>query len=384
MISRYSFEPISEIWSDNYKYSLWTDIEITFLKHLKEIRIPKIFISAAHEEEIKKVEAETNHDIASFVQCLERWLVPLIGTESRFVHYGLTSSDIVDTAFSLQIKKTDEVINSLIDQLVITLDELIEKHKGVYILGRTHGQAAEKVLLNSKFLSYKNMLGHFRPNEKYYGKLSGSVGDYKYFNKGIADATLSELGLEEENMTDGQIIHRAIYAKYLNNWAIIASIIGKIATDIRLLSQSEISEIREGFTKTQIGSSSMPQKRNPIWSENLCGLARIVRGYQTTIMQDIELWNERDISHSSAERVAFPDASIILGFMLNRLNQILKNIDIDQSNIDGHIEVFSRVTSGQERMLHLINNGISRTEAHKIVKEELLAEPLFGKTVLTK
>lgn len=373
MIPRYDCPEIRNIWEEQNKYLLWTRIELLFLWHLREIDVPvPESFSPEWIKEIQEIEATTKHDLAAFVYWLEKYLAVKIGAESRFVHYGLTSSDIVDTAFSLMIKQTDNVINKLVKNTLVALDVLINKYEHLEMLGRTHGQAAEKILLADKLSSYSSALANFSPKERYFGRLAGSVGDYKYFKKTMAQSTLLDLGLEPCNVNDGQIIHRALYAKYMNNWALLGGVVGKIATDIRLLSQSGINEMREGFAEGQMGSSSMPQKRNPILCENLCGLARILRGYQTTIMQDIELWNERDISHSSAERIVFPDAAVILGFMLIRLASILENLDINKVSMSYNLHYFESDIAGQERMLRLIDSGMSRSEAHKAIKKELI------------
>jgi adenylosuccinate lyase len=240
------------------------------------------------------------------------------------------------------------------------------------MLGRTHGQAAEKISLSNKFASYKAILSYLAPKERYFGRLAGSVGDYKYFSREVEERALTELGLEVCPFNDGQVINRAVYARYMNNWATLASAIGKIATDIRLLAQSDVGEMQESFSHDQIGSSSMPQKQNPILCENLCGLARVIRGYQTTTMQDIELWNERDISHSSAERMVFPDASVLLGFMLTRMADVLEKLYVNKDRMNINLGLFEEKISAQEKMLGLIKNGSSRKDAHKTVKEMML------------
>jgi len=364
MIDRYIHKKIHSLWQDENKYSLWTKIELTFLKHLKGISFP---IPASFSSEwirrISEIEEVTRHDVAAFVQWLEEY------TDCRFVHYGLTSSDIVDTAFSMMIRDSEKIISDLCTELIDTLNQLIERVNDTTILGRTHGQVAEVMPLKNKFISYRNIISHLSPKSRYYGRLAGSVGDYKYFDKSIEHKTLSDLELEVCPVNDGQIIHRAVYAEYLNKWALLASSIAKIATDIRLMSQSGIEEIREGFFKHQMGSSSMPQKRNPILCENLCGLARLIRGYQTTVMQDIELWNERDISHSSAERVCFPDASIILGFMVSRINTVLKNLEINKESMSVNLERYWSDVDSQRQMLKLIDDGVSRVEAHRAISK---------------
>jgi adenylosuccinate lyase len=196
----------------------------------------------------------------------------------------------------------------------------------------------------------------------------------KYFRPEVERTALANLGLSPSTVNDGQIIHRGYFATTMNDWAVTASILAKLATDIRLLAQSGIEEIQEGFAKGQMGSSSMPQKRNPILSENLCGLARVMRGYQATAMQNIELWLERDISHSSAERIIFADAAVLLGFMLKRMDSILKRLQVNEDKIKANVEKYQAQMSSQDEMLKLIEGGMSRRQAHETLKKRILGD----------
>ncbi len=367
MIDRYKCPEISGIWSDNYKYYLWLRIELTFLKYFRGVSIPmpKIFDSK-WVNQIAEIETKTHHDVAAFVEWLEEY-VKEAGYEdyARWVHYGLTSSDITDTCFSMQIAQSNTICRVLLDKVFTALNNLSYKHGSTYMIGRTHGQAAERIEFWRKLQSYHYVLAANMPSQVYYGKLSGSVGDYKYFKQEVANNTLEELGLQVCGLQDGQIIHRSVYANYMNQWAMMASVIAKIATDIRLLSQSCIEEVQEGFAEGQVGSSSMPQKKNPIISENLCGLARVIRGYQATAMENIELWLERDISHSSAERMIFPDAVGLLGYMINRLHTLLSNLQVNEKKIAENLAKYSDQMESQAKMLQMINKGSSRKEAHE-------------------
>ena len=357
-------------------------VELAFLKHLRGVTVP---VPEVFQQEwinaILTIEERTRHDVAAFVEWLEAYCRPIIGEEARYIHYGLTSSDILDTTFSIQLRDSNKVIGRLLVKGVChTLEDLMNKHLNTEMVGRTHGQAAEKIKLGHKFVAYMQALRRVRPvfyssydvwgKTKDIGRLCGAVGDNKYFNPMVEVKALEDLGLSSSRLNDGQIINRAYYATHMNEWAVTASIIAKIATDIRLLAITEVGEVREGRSKGQMGSSSMPQKRNPIGSENLCGLARVVRGYQTTAMQDIELWLERDISHSSAERIIFPDAAVILGYMLTRLDSILKTLDVDTVAIRNNLtDVFGSM-SAQEKMLKLIDSGLSRREAHEEMRKQ--------------
>jgi adenylosuccinate lyase len=374
MIDRYKCPEIAIIWSEPFKYLTWTRIELIFLRYLKgvDIPLPKTF-ETKWIEEIARLESKTNHDVAAFVEWLEGY-VANAGFEdyARWVHYGLTSSDILDTAFSLQIMQTNWVLQQLASHVTAAIAILMGEHGEIEMIGRTHGQAAEPIVFGSKLNAYIQAFHHFLPGQSaYYGKISGSVGDSKYFKPEVAKSTIEHLGLAVCPVQDGQVIHRAVYAHCMNQWALLASVIAKIATDIRLLSQTGIEEVHEYFGESQVGSSSMPQKRNPIYSENLCGLARIIRGYQTTVMQNIELWNERDISHSSAERITFPDASILLGFMIKRLGEVLQHLEVNEVSMCNNLSKYSHLMESQSRMLKYIQKGMSRKEAYEKVRSEL-------------
>lgn len=375
MIPRYDYHPISAIWSDNNRYLLWTNIELAFLEAFRGVRVEPLDVF--YDGWVKKIQGKEQtlkHDVAAFVEWLEHeYLYAKIKTESRFVHYGLTSSDILDTAFSLQIRDSNAHIVKLVDDVSTILGDLALRYRDITIIGRTHGQAAETIHLSDKFSAYRSALEMFAPlvNEAYYGRLRGSVGDQKYFDKAIELQALEKLGLEPCPVNDGQIMHRALFSRYMNTWATLGSTIGKIATDIRLLAQTEIGELQEGFSKNQIGSSSMPHKHNPIFAENLCGLARVIRGYQTAAMQNIELWNERDISHSSSERIIFPDAVTTLGFMLHRLKDVLFSMRVNTDRMAENIEKYGVGMESQKKMLKLINQGSTRKEAHALMRAEI-------------
>jgi adenylosuccinate lyase len=375
VIPRYDYHPISAIWSDNNRYLLWTNIELAFLEAFRGVRVEPLDVF--YDGWVKKIQGKEQtlkHDVAAFVEWLEHeYLYAKIKTESRFVHYGLTSSDILDTAFSLQIRDSNAHIVKLVDDVSTILGDLALRYRDITIIGRTHGQAAETIHLSDKFSAYRSALEMFAPlvNEAYYGRLRGSVGDQKYFDKAIELQALEKLGLEPCPVNDGQIMHRALFSRYMNTWATLGSTIGKIATDIRLLAQTEIGELQEGFSKNQIGSSSMPHKHNPIFAENLCGLARVIRGYQTAAMQNIELWNERDISHSSSERIIFPDAVTTLGFMLHRLKDVLFSMRVNTDRMAENIEKYGVGMESQKKMLKLINQGSTRKEAHALMRAEI-------------
>jgi adenylosuccinate lyase len=372
MIPRYSCPDIENIWSLENKYLLWMRIEAKFLHNLKGLAIvlPNEF-QTKWVEQIADIEQATKHDVAAFVRWLEtRWMLEY-GNDARFVHYGLTSSDIVDTAFSLQLRATNKAIAERVLKLVNALCDVDRQSGQCPMIGRTHGQAAEIFTFSHKLRAYKTALSEWMPcaDERYYGKLSGSIGDHKYVDEAVINKTLYDLDLDGDGPIDGQIIHRSWHAKHMNNWAVIASTVAKMALDLRLLSQSSIGEVAEGFAVTQVGSSSMPHKRNPIGCENLCGIARLLRGYQTMAMENIELWLEHDISHSSVERVAFPDAAVLLGYMLDKATAIIENLRVDQISMASNAEALRGKLESQSTMLQMIDHGCSRREAHRRMQD---------------
>jgi adenylosuccinate lyase len=254
MHSRYDHPLIRKIWEDQQKYLYWVEIETTFLRNLKGKSAIINSIESSDILRIQELEQITKHDIGAFIQWLEEKLTPLIGSDARFVHYGLTSSDIVDTAFSMAIRDSNIIIEKLLEKLVNIIHELAVRYKFNTIVGRTHGQHAEVFPLRQKFMSYHNVLLAF-PEQKYYGRLAGSVGNYAYFQPEIAEKTIKSLGLIPSIFNDGQVIHRSVYARYMNEWAVLASVLAKIATDIRLLAQTEVGEFQEDFSDGQVGSS---------------------------------------------------------------------------------------------------------------------------------
>lgn len=366
MLERYDCPELRSIWSEENKYLIWYDIESMFLKQLRNTHHHQI--SRFRQEwidKIKQIEEETRHDVAAFVTWMESFLrdTPLVGDEARYVHYGLTSSDITDTAFSIQLKETNGKLSQLRAGVLAAISNLYREHSDMLVLGRTHGRAAETIPFGNKLNAYSRMLKWANLELICYGRLCGSVGDYKYFDANVERLALNELGLLPSPINDGQIMSRLYHANFMNEWALLANAIAKIATDIRLLAHDGVDEVSEKFTSKQMGSSSMPHKQNPILCENLCGLARVINGYQATAMQNIVLWNERDISHSSAERYIFPDAAVTLGFMLRRLQKVLSGLVVHQERIATKVQ--TTPTDSQAAMLRLIDEGMTRSEAHE-------------------
>lgn len=370
MNSRYDCKAISKLWSDKIKYQTWCEIEFAALKALKNITITYT-ITENDVQEIQEIEKTTKHDVGAFV----KWLENKFNDQpwSRFIHYGLTSSDIVDTAFSLTLYNVNCEIHTLVLELIKTITEIYLPNQNVKIVGRTHGQIAEITTLKQKLWNYIDNLSCLIPTlVAPRGKLAGAVGTNSFFSQTCASQALSTLGMLNSNCIDGQVISRHYFAKNVLNWALLAAYIEKIATDLRLLAQTEIGEISEGFSKGQIGSSSMPHKRNPISLENICGNARIIKNYASAALDTIVIWNERDISHSSMERTIYPEASILLGYIIERLTSTLKNMNFNTEVMNTRAtEAEEKFANSQKMMLQSIDAGKSRSEAHKEQSEKV-------------
>ena len=367
MIHRYNESVMASIWSDVNKYKTWYAVEMAHFSTSREVTVEP---PADHEWEnialeIGTIEKTTKHDLAAFVIWMEKWLENRT-TESRFIHYGLTSSDIVDTAFSLQIKQANTLIHDRVMNLCVLINGSLSAD--TKIMGRTHGQWAEPIKLSQKASEYVRILTALSPyKQRYYGKFAGSVGSGPSTHQlpsFSARTALKNLGLDTA-YSQGQIIPRTYYAAYMTNWGILASYLEKFATDMRLLAQSDVAEVSEGFGDGQMGSSSMPHKRNPIGFENICGCARIVRSYSQVAMENIVLWNERDMSHSAPERIIFPDASILLSYMLVRLTSIVDSMVVNTDKMNKTIELAGDLVSSQKEMLADIQNGMPRYKAHE-------------------
>ncbi|MHA2280267.1 MAG: lyase family protein [Promethearchaeota archaeon] len=344
MIERYSTKEISEIWDDPLnRIKIFIRIEcllndaLQMLEVIDKNKLSELLFLVDPEiiyKRAKEIEEETEHDINAFVFALEE----AVPEDGRWIHYGLTSSDLIDTANAVMIKDSLIVIRQALGKLEATLKRTIDRTKGIEIAGRTHGVHAETVELSELFRSFKNEVARNidrmidTRSRAIAGKVSGAVGDYKYFPRGVGNHVLNSLGVQHE--TDiGQVVARDRYAELFNTLALIGCSLERFVMQVRLHHQSGIDEIKEGFSFKQTGSSAMPHKRNPIKSENVCGLSRLLRGYALTAMQNVALWNQRDISHSSTERVILPDSFHILHFMILRTISIFENLQINENLI---------------------------------------------------
>lgn len=377
MIERYSTPEMSQIWSQENKFSKWLLVEICIAEAWSEIGIiprdvvPRIKLNARFDiKRIDELEKETRHDVVAFLQNIQE----NTGDEGKYLHFGVTSSDIVDTALSVLLVESINLIEKRIMKLTGILKELALKHRNTLIAGRTHGVHAEPTSFGLKaLLWYSTMSEHMDSlkclkNETGKGKISGAVGTYATVDPRVEEYVCGKLNLLPAKIST-QILQRESHAKYLFTMALIGCTIEKIATEIRHLQRSEVLEVNEGFGKKQTGSSAMPHKKNPVSSENLCGLSRVLRGNSLAAMENIALWHERDISHSSAERIILPDSSMLIDYMLLRLCNVLIDLNIHPARMKKNLESTRGLVFSQRVLLAMIDKGMDRGNAYRIVQE---------------
>ena len=346
MIDRYTRPEMGAIWTEENRYKAWLEVEILACEAWAELgEIPKEDVVKIRENasfdmnRIKEIEEETRHDVVAFTRAVSETL----GEERKWVHYGLTSTDVVDTALSYLIKQANEILLKDLERFVEILKEKAQEHKYTVMMGRTHGVHAEPTTFGLKMaLWYEEMkrnLERFKQAaaEIEYGKISGAVGTYANIDPFVEKYVCEKLGIKPAPIST-QTLQRDRHAQYMCTIALIATSIEKFAMEIRGLQKSETREVEEFFAKGQKGSSAMPHKRNPIGSENMTGMARVIRGYMLTAYENVPLWHERDISHSSAERIIIPDATIALNYMLNRFGNIVKNLTVFPENMKRNMD----------------------------------------------
>ena len=384
MIDRYLNKDLEKIWSDQNKIDTWKIIQFYYVQTLEEENIApnglseKIKSTTVLKEEVEEREAVTNHDLASFVDVLQE----KIGEDSNWIHYGLTSSDIVDTSNSLLITESIVVVENLVKELLTILETRAIQEKDTKIIGRTHGVFAEETFLGNIFgnwlLEIKRGLERLaRAKENIsVGKLSGPVGNYTVVSEDIEQKTLKKLGLQQEIFAS-QIVSRDRYAEVLSSIAILGSTFDRVATNIRSYQRSEISEMFEAFKDGQKGSSAMPHKKNPIASERISGLARILRGNIISGLENMVLWNERDISNSSVERIIFPDSFNIIAFISKELKNVIENLHINYEKINSNLELANSKLLSQKLLSFLVSQGIDRDSAYREIQKQLFDEVSF-------
>lgn len=395
MISRYQSKFMADLLSDAAKYQCWFSIEIAHLQanlrfHGKSDKALIERLNNAYQStdwhyvssRVQDLESTLKHDVIAFLAVLEE----LLGSDARMLHRGLTSSDIVDTAFALQLKKAGQALEQGLVKLIEILWQQALQTKSYYCLGRTHGQAADLTTLGIKLLGFvcEFMRGLERMREATHsiavGKLSGAVGTYTHSAPEVEEAALKSLGLRAETVAT-QVIARDRHAHFFTTIALIGGSIERLATEIRLLMHGEVEELSEPFSPGQKGSSAMPHKKNPILSENLCGLARLMRSYALASLENQALWHERDISHSSVERVIGPDACHLLDFALGRLSSLIKDMKIDKKRMHENFMREKEKLSSQRVLLALVDKGLMRQKAYELVQSASFLPGSFGENL---
>lgn len=378
MLDRYTRPEMGKIWTDENRYAAWLKVEIAATNAWSELgEVPvadaqKIAKKASFTaERVAEIEAITHHDVVSFTRAVSESL----GEERKWVHFGLTSTDVVDTAQGVLLKEANDILRSDLAHLKNTIAKKALKYKDTVMMGRTHGVHAEPTTFGLKLGRWYAEI--IRDIDRFEhaaagvesGKISGAVGTFANVPPEVETSVLHQLGLNQQPITS-QVLPRDLHAEYLAMLALIATSIENWATEIRSLQRSEIHEVEEHFRAGQKGSSAMPHKRNPIGSENLCGMARVIRGHMLTAYENVSLWHERDISHSSAERIILPDTTIAIDYMLNRFDKILENLDVFPETMLKNMDRTYGLIYSQRLLLKLIDEaGLSREKAYDMVQK---------------
>ena len=382
MIDRYSRKVMTDIWSDKKKYEIWYEIERYACEAQANLGvIPKEINDTLDQNKhiifdakrINEIEKETKHDVIAFLTFISE----IIGEDARFIHQGMTSSDVLDTCFSIQLFRSSELLIEDLKTLLKKIKNLALKHKFTKCIGRSHGIHAEPTTFGLKMAqAYTEMNRNLTrlktaSEEIRVGAISGAVGNYSSIDPKVEEYVCKKLGLKVEEIST-QIIPRDRHAAFFSTLSVIASSIERLAVEIRHLQRTEIMEVSEFFSKGQKGSSAMPHKKNPIHSENLTGLSRLIRMSVIPALENIVLWHERDISHSSVERVIGPDTTVILDFALTRLSLLMENLIVYPENMEKNLYKLNGVIFSQNVLLKLTQKGMSREESYKIVQKNAL------------
>ena len=377
MIERYSREEVKKIWQDHNRYKIWLDIELAAALAMEKYKlIPKGVYkkvkskSKIDVKKILKIEGKVRHDVIAFLSSI----MEKSGKEGRFLHKGMTSSDVLDTCFNLQLKQSGEILLKDIDNLLSAIKKQSIKHKFTLCIGRSHGIHAEPTTFGLKLLTY---YAEFSRNKKRLEKaiedistcaISGAVGTFANIDPRIEKFVANKLKLKIEPIST-QVIPRDRHAHFFSVLGIIASSIERFSVEIRNLQRTEVAEVYEFFKKKQMGSSAMPHKKNPVLSENLTGLARLIRSMVIPAMENVALWHERDISHSSVERNIGPDATVTLDFALNRMSEVVNSMKINKNNMKKNLDLTKGLFFSQRVMLFLTEKGLKREVAYRIVQK---------------
>lgn len=376
MIDRYTRPEMGRLWTDEKKYECWLAVELAAdeawakLGKIPATDVEKLKKNAKFDvQRIQEIEAVTKHDVIAFTRCLSESL----GPEKKWVHYGLTSTDVVDTAQGYQLKQVNDLLRADLREFRDIVARQAKKYKHTVMMGRTHGVHAEPTTFGLKLARWYAEIN--RDIERFEhaaagveaGKISGAVGTFANIDPRVEQYVCEKLGIRAQDVSS-QVLPRDLHAEYLAAMALIATSLENFATEIRSLQRTEIHEVEEHFAKGQKGSSAMPHKRNPIGSENICGCARVIRGHMVTAFEDVALWHERDISHSSAERMILPDTTALLDYMLHRFGKILANLDVFPERMKANMDqTLGLIYSG--RVLNkLVEKGMSREEAYDTIQ----------------
>lgn len=379
MIERYSRPKMKKIWSEESKFDQWLKVEIAVCEAWAELgkipkeAIPKIKKANYNLDRIAESLKVTHHDMTAFLNSVAESL----GEESRFIHLGLTSSDIMDTALSLQLKEATAILGQDITELIAVLENKAMEHKYTIMMGRTHGVHAEPITFGLKLALWteemKRSYSRLAEAKKAIsvGKISGAVGTYATVPPQVEERACAKLGLAPAPISS-QIIQRDRHAQFITTLAIIASSLEKFATEVRNLQRTEILEVEEPFQAGQTGSSAMPHKRNPELCERICGLTRLIRGHALTSLENIALWHERDISHSSTERIILPDSCLVMDYILSLFTSIMRGLKVYPENMRRNLELTQGLIFSQRVLLALIDKGVSREKAYKLVQDNAM------------
>lgn len=375
MIEKYTRAAMGAVWHDERKIALWLRVEVAVCEAWAERGVipfealPEIRRATVDLARMREIERETEHDVIAFL----RAAAETIGSESRFIHLGLTSSDVIDTALSLQTLEAIDLLLADIDELRAALGALALRHKDTVQIGRTHGIHAEPTTFGLKLALWYDELGRARQRllaarvDMAVGKISGAVGTHANVPPEVEERVCALLGLTPAPIST-QVVQRDRHAAFIGTLAVIASSLDKFATEIRHLQRTEVREVAEPFGSSQQGSSAMPHKRNPVLTERISGLARVVRGYSVAALESVALWHERDISNSSAERVIFPDATIALDYMLALTTRVIAGLSVDPERMRRNVDATQGLVYSQRVLLALIEAGLDRQTAYKIVQ----------------
>ncbi len=377
MIERYTLPEMGRIWTENAKFQSWLKVEIAAceancsLGKMPEAALKEIRLNAKFEESrIKEIEKEVKHDVIAFLTNINEY----VGDSGRYIHVGMTSSDVLDTGLSLQLKDSCELLLEEIQTLENEVRSLARQHKNTLMIGRSHAIHGEPISFGFKLAGWlaeilrdKKRLLILKESISI-GQISGAMGTYANTNPEIEKITCDLLGLKPDTAST-QVISRDRHAEYVQTIALVGASLDRFATEIRNLQRTDVLEVEEGFSKGQKGSSAMPHKRNPIRSERVSGLSRVLRSYVVTALENVPLWHERDISHSSNERIMLPDVSICLHFMLREMKEIINNLKVYPDNMLKNLNIYGGVIFSQKVLLLLVEKGMSREKAYRLVQK---------------